>query len=248
MKRNSRRFAQRQNQAAERTHTPFFSLAHDKPKQHTPFFQAQSAEATSGDKYEKEANQVAAKVSETDRPLAVQRQDISAVQPGKANEKDEKQVQKQTKEEEKKTVQKTEKKEEEKPVQKAERKEASEAQPKHEEEKKDEHPPIMHKKPDGNGKSKSMDISERIKNSKGQGQPLPDKTAKQMEQAFGADFSQVVIHTNGESDALNKEVHSLAFTSGQDIYFASGQYNPDSSSGKNLLAHELTHVIQQNGK
>jgi hypothetical protein len=77
---------------------------------------------------------------------------------------------------------------------------------------------------------------------------MSEKTVRQMEQAFGTDFSGVNIHTDKQSASLNKEMHSIAFTNGKDIYFAEGHYNPDSSSGKALLAHELTHVIQQTGK
>jgi outer membrane biosynthesis protein TonB len=166
----------------------------------------------------------------------------------KAEKEEEKPIQKAEKKEEDKPVQKAEKKEEDKPIQKEEANEKKEVQTKHEEDKKDEHPPIMHKKKEGSRTDKSSDIAERIKNTKGNGRPLSERTSRQMEQAFGADFSKVIIHTDGESDSLNKDLHSLAFTNGNDIYFAEGQYNPDSSSGKTLLAHELTHVIQQTGK
>ena len=298
MKRNTRRFARQQNQQNERSHRPFFNLAHDESNQHLSFFQTQLKTGEKGDKYENEADQAAGKVtnkvSSSPEP-AIQKLDISAVQMSnmkeneentvqkqveeklepvqKAEKKDEersvqktekkeeeKPVQKAEKKEEEKPIQKTEKKEEEKPIQKAEKKEEDkpvqkaddgekqEAQTKHEEEKKDEHPPIMHKKKEGNGTHKSSEISERIKNTKGNGRPMSERTARQMEQAFGADFSNVNIHTDSESDSLNKDMHSLAFTNGADIYFAEGKYNPDSSSGKTLLAHELTHVIQQTGK
>jgi hypothetical protein len=161
---------------------------------------------------------------------------------------EEKPIQKAEKKEEEKPIQKAEKKEEEKPVQKAEAEENKEVQPKHEEEEKNEHPPIMHKKKEGKGPDKGSDISEKIKKTKGKGQQMSEKTIRQMEQAFGADFNNVTIHTDEQSASLNKEMHSIAFTNGSDIYFAEGQYNPDSSSGKTLLAHELTHVIQQTGK
>ncbi len=298
MKRNSRRFVRRQNQPNERSHSPFFNLAHDESKQHPSFFQTQLKTGEKGDKYEKEADNAAGKIANkvpSSPEPAVQKQDISAVQMSSMKEKEEKPVQKAEKkeeekpvqmassEEEKKPVQKEEKKEEEKPVQKAEKKEEEkpvqkaekkeeekpiqkaekkdedkpvqkaeaeenkEVQSKHEEEKKNEHPPIMHKKNEGNVADKSSDISERIKETKGKGQTMSEKTAKQMEQAFGADFSKVNIHTDEQSASLNKDMHSIAFTNGADIYFAEGQYNPDSSSGKTLLAHELTHVIQQTG-
>ncbi|MDP2112703.1 MAG: DUF4157 domain-containing protein [Bacteroidota bacterium] len=96
--------------------------------------------------------------------------------------------------------------------------------------------------------NKGSDIADRIKKTKGKGQPMAEKTAREMKQAFGADFSNVNIHTDEQAASLNKDLHSIAFTNGSDIYFAEGQYNPDSSSGKTLLAHELTHVIQQTGK
>jgi len=66
-----------------------------------------------------------------------------------------------------------------------------------------------------------------------------------MESRFDQDFSRVRVHTGANSDQLNRDVRSLAFTSGSDIYFGSGQYRPDSDSGQHLLAHELTHVVQQ---
>lgn len=186
---------------------------------------------------------------EEDKPVqkAEKKEEEKPVQKA-TSEEEKKPVQRAEKKEEDKPVQKEEKKEEDKPVQKAEADENKEVQSKHEEEEKNEHPPIMHKKKEGNGNDKSSDISERIKKTKGKGQPMSEKTARQMEQAFGADFSNVTIHTDEQAASLNKDMHSIAFTNGSDIYFAEGQYNPDSSSGKTLLAHELTHVIQQTGK
>jgi hypothetical protein len=68
-----------------------------------------------------------------------------------------------------------------------------------------------------------------------------------MEQVFGTDFSGVKIHHDGESDALNRSLQARAFTVGNDVFFSQGAYNPTSSNGQKLLAHELTHVVQQNG-
>jgi hypothetical protein len=68
-----------------------------------------------------------------------------------------------------------------------------------------------------------------------------------MESRFGADFSGVRVHTGGEAAALNREVSAQAFTHGRDIFVGEGKYSPTSSDGQRLLAHELTHVIQQNG-
>ena len=68
-----------------------------------------------------------------------------------------------------------------------------------------------------------------------------------MNSAFGADFSKVRIHTGDEAVQMNKELKAQAFTHGNHIYFNQGKYNPNSLQGKHLLAHELTHTIQQGG-
>ena len=68
-----------------------------------------------------------------------------------------------------------------------------------------------------------------------------------MEQAFGADFGGVKVHTDSRSDQLNQSIQARAFTTGQDVFFRQGEYNPGSRGGQELLAHELTHVVQQNG-
>jgi hypothetical protein len=68
-----------------------------------------------------------------------------------------------------------------------------------------------------------------------------------MEPRFGNDFSSVRIHTGSNAVQMNKELHAQAFTHGSDLYFNEGKYNPGSNSGKQLLAHELTHVVQQTG-
>jgi hypothetical protein len=90
-------------------------------------------------------------------------------------------------------------------------------------------------------------IEGTINSAKGSGQSLPDNVRRSMEGAFGADFSGVKIHTGDQSNALNESISARAFTTGQDIFFNKGEYNPGSSSGKEVLAHELTHVVQQNG-
>ncbi len=69
-----------------------------------------------------------------------------------------------------------------------------------------------------------------------------------MEQSFGADFSGVRIHADGEADQLSRALSARAFTTGQEIYFKQGEYQPDSQPGQMLLAHELTHVVQQTGQ
>jgi len=88
-------------------------------------------------------------------------------------------------------------------------------------------------------------VETRINNARGSGQPLSDEVQKPMEQAFGADFSGVRVHNDPESDVLNHQLSAKAFTTGPDIFFRDGEYSPGSSNGQNLIAHELTHVMQQ---
>ena len=71
---------------------------------------------------------------------------------------------------------------------------------------------------------------------------MPDQVKNRMENTFGTDFSDVKVHS-GSSKAM--EVGALAYTQGTDIHFAPGQFKPDTSTGRSLLGHELTHVIQQ---
>ncbi|MGV0107028.1 DUF4157 domain-containing protein [Nostoc sp. DSM 114160] len=81
----------------------------------------------------------------------------------------------------------------------------------------------------------------------GGGVAIADNIREPMEVAFGADFSRVKVHTDGQSDQLNRSIQARAFTTGQDVFFRQGEYNPGSRGGQELLAHELTHVVQQNG-
>ena len=86
---------------------------------------------------------------------------------------------------------------------------------------------------------------QKLNSSKGNGSSLDSETRVQMEGSFGADFSDVKIHTDSTAVQLNKELGAQAFTTGNDIYFNEGKYQPDSQNGKKLLAHELTHTVQQ---
>lgn len=89
------------------------------------------------------------------------------------------------------------------------------------------------------------DTAGRINQARGQGQPLDSATQDQMGAAMGQDFSGVQVHTSRESDELNQQIGAKAFTTGQDIFFKEGAYDPGSSGGQELIAHELTHVVQQ---
>jgi Domain of unknown function (DUF4157) len=86
-----------------------------------------------------------------------------------------------------------------------------------------------------------------IEKARGGGQTLDKGVRGQMESAFGADFSGVRVHTGPEANQLNRDVNAVAFTTGQDVFFRQGAYDPGSSGGRHLLAHELTHVVQQTG-
>lgn len=85
----------------------------------------------------------------------------------------------------------------------------------------------------------------RINANRGGGQSLDSSTQDKMGTSMGYDFSNVRVHTSPESDQLNKSVGAKAFTTGSDIFFSQGSYDPGSTGGKELLAHELTHVVQQ---
>ena len=98
-----------------------------------------------------------------------------------------------------------------------------------------------------NGGEVQADVESGIEQARGGGNSLDDNVRAPLENAFGADFSGVRVHTDSNSDALNQSVQAKAFTTGQDIFFRDGAYDPASSGGKELLAHELTHVMQQNG-
>ena len=93
----------------------------------------------------------------------------------------------------------------------------------------------------------TAEVETAIAGARGAGQPLDSNVRGQMETSFGADFGGVRVHTGSEADTLNRAVHARAFTTGHDIFFRTGEYNPQSSGGRELLAHELTHVVQQTG-
>ncbi len=99
--------------------------------------------------------------------------------------------------------------------------------------------------------SQSFDVSDpmaaSIESSRGGGARLDDNTQSFMESRFGAGFSQVNIHTDSNSLQMNRQLNAQAFTVGNDIFFNEHKYSPGTSEGKQLLAHELTHTIQQSG-
>lgn len=91
-------------------------------------------------------------------------------------------------------------------------------------------------------------LNRGLKDSKGGGESLSSSARNFMEPRFGFDFSSVKIHSDSKANIMAKSINAKAFTHGKDIYFGSGQFNPHTVTGKKLLAHELTHTIQQNGE
>jgi hypothetical protein len=96
-----------------------------------------------------------------------------------------------------------------------------------------------------NDEAKLQAIEQKINAKKGSGRPMNDQVKSDMEQSFKFDFSEVKIHTDKESAELCAALNAQAFAIGNDIFFNTGKYDPESDQGRELLAHELTHVVQQ---
>jgi hypothetical protein len=88
-------------------------------------------------------------------------------------------------------------------------------------------------------------IAQRIKAAAGSGRRLDPDIKRRLNEGLGADLSNARVHTDGEADRLAQSLNALAFTSGQDIFFRDGAYEPTSERGMRLLAHEAAHVAQQ---
>lgn len=93
--------------------------------------------------------------------------------------------------------------------------------------------------------SDTSNLESTLNSSKGGGTPLSGKVKTEMESGIGADFSNVRIHNDATAVQMNKQLGAQAFATGNNIYFNEGKYNPNSKDGKHLLAHELTHTVQQ---
>lgn len=183
--------------------------------------QAKLTVGPAGDKYEEEADQVAKQVMgtlSTSGSEAAQRQE----------EEEELQM--------KPLVQRQEEEElQMKPLVRRQEEEEEELQAK----------PLIQRQVGLDGGDVKPQVEQAIHQKQGGGQALPDNLRTSMEGAFGADFSGVRVHNDTEADALNNSMQARAFTTGQDIYLRQGEYNPGNSTGQELLAHELTHVVQQ---
>ncbi len=234
------------------------SLSRMKVYGNRPVIQPKIAIGSPGDRYEQEADQVADQVmnmkAATANPQSVQRQEeeqaeesvqmqslAASITPlvqreASLNEEPEEQVQP-------KTIQREEASLNEEPEE--------QVQPKTIQRQEQEEPlptkPSVQRAGQDGGFQASPSIESRLVSQKGGGNPLSDEVRSFMEPRIGADFSQVRVHTDGEAVQMNRELGAQAFTHGSDIYFGSGRYNPESIDGKRLLAHELTHTIQQSG-
>lgn len=193
----------------------------------------------------------------------VQKQDLAQEQPQqkKGEKEEDKKVQKKSDKEEDKKVQKKGEKEEDKKVQKkSDKEEDKKVQKKGEKEEdkkvqkkcadceaeeKKEEKPVQAKLNESN--SVNEGVEDDLNSSKGSGNGMDKNTKQEMESGFGADFSNVNIHTDSKAVQMSEELGAQAFTNGNDVYFNKGKYNPNSKEGKHLLAHELTHTIQQTG-
>lgn len=100
---------------------------------------------------------------------------------------------------------------------------------------------------EGGGEYASNSFASQLESTKGGGNQLPVQTRSFFENRFDADFSGVRVHSDHNAASMSSNINAHAFTHGQDIYFNNGQYNSSNSDGQKLLAHELTHVVQQSG-
>ncbi|MDR6943343.1 eCIS core domain-containing protein [Mucilaginibacter pocheonensis] len=104
----------------------------------------------------------------------------------------------------------------------------------------------LHRKEESNSEVKgSAELDSYVGSLGSSGQTLPESSRQFFEPRFGHDFSNVRIHTDSVAAKSAQSVNALAYTTGNNIVFNSGQYSPDSDGGKRLMAHELTHVMQQ---
>lgn len=91
------------------------------------------------------------------------------------------------------------------------------------------------------------DVTAQINSARGRGAPLDPALREQMSSALGDSFADVRVHHDPLASTLAQSVQARAFTTGADIFFARGEYRPGGAAGRELLAHELAHVVQQRG-
>src|SRR3954471_11331024 len=104
--------------------------------------------------------------------------------------------------------------------------------------------PVVQRKAEGQP-DVSSNVAAEISASTASGSPLPASVRRFMEPRFRTDFRNVRVHTNERASRLNRQLNAQAFTVGNQIFFGRGRFRPETSGGQELLAHELTHTIQQ---
>ena len=236
-----------------------------------PGVQTKLAIGKADDPYEKEADAVADKVvSNSGSENAIQKMETpiaEGVQKVQKLETEEEPVQKMEEEEsvqkmeEEEPVQKMEEEEpvqkmkEEEPVQKMEEEEPIQKMEEEEPvQKMEEEEPVqkmeeeeVQTKSNNEKAAASPNIESKLKSSSGKGNKMDPDTKAEMEAGFGADFSNVNVHSDSSAVEMSEQLGAQAFTHGNDIYFNEGKFDPQTQGGKHLLAHELTHTIQQKG-
>jgi hypothetical protein len=106
----------------------------------------------------------------------------------------------------------------------------------------------LYRKPSGSNVVREDEAQDKIQRAtRSSGMPLPDLLRRKLERSLGVDLGSVRLHTGSASADAAASVSALAYTVGQDIHFASGQFDPNSPRGQRLIAHEVAHTVQQQG-
>jgi hypothetical protein len=212
------------------------------------------------DPYEKEADRVAEEVTQkpiggVERAAAEEEEEATAQTKVQRQEEEEEETahskaQRQEEEEEETAhtkVQRQEEEEEETAHTKAQRQEEEEEETAHSkvQRQEEEEEETAHAKAASIQLQVEQGLEANINSARGGGQPLAESTRNAFEPRFGVDFSDVNVHTDARADQFSRQLKAEAFTTGRDIFFKEGTYQPDSENGQKLIAHELTHVVQQ---
>ena len=102
-------------------------------------------------------------------------------------------------------------------------------------------PPAGGKPVQPRGQSGGLEVNPALIRATGPGKRLPANLLAHMERSLGADFSDVCVHVGPQAERIG----AIAFTTGSDLFFAPGRFQPDSVAGRQLIGHELAHVVQQ---
>jgi hypothetical protein len=213
-----------------------------------PFFKpavVQRAEDTAHKEEKKEDDKVHRAAVPKDKEETLMR----AAEPEKKEEKDAKVARAPEEKKEEEKVHRAAEKEEEKVHRAPDAKEKDDEKvhraPEAKEKEKEKEDGKVHRKSSGDTVAEGSDASRYIRNLDGKGSPLPDADQAFFGERMGADFKGVRVHTGGEAEESARDVSARAYTVGNHIVFNEGQYSPGSGPGRRLLAHELTHVVQQ---